>query len=349
MTTSQDFVDHKYINWELFEQFLRESVEGLPDKLMDVKKFSEGYSNQTYLIQVGEWEGVMRRPPFGEIPPKAHDMEREHNLLKKINQAFDLAPKPYVYSEGNQIMDKHFYIMEKKNGIVIDEKIPSWYGKSEDIGGIISDQVIETMVKMQAIDYRKANLEGIGKPNGYLERQVHGWIKRFNRSKTDDVHSLEQLEQWFVNSMPTTKESTIVHNDFKLNNIVLDEKVVGKVNGIIDWELSTIGDPMTDLGSTVAYWGEAGDPDLGINVVTDQPGFYSRRDFLSRYAEKSGRDLSEITFYVAFGFYKLAGILQQIYYRWKIGELKDNRFKELNHSINNLLEMAELTSQNRLL
>lgn len=337
------------VNWLKVEKYLRNSIEHLPDSEMSVQQFSEGYSNLTYLLKIGDWEGVLRRPPFGKVPPKAHDMEREYRILEKVHPVFSLAPKPYVYSEDPKVMDKHFYVMEKKPGIVIDDKLPSLYGSSIQAGPAISEGIISTLVQLQAIDYKEAGMSGMGKPEGFLERQVNGWIKRYENSKTDEIGYIAELEKWLKNELPTTKETTIVHNDFKLNNMVLDEQTPGVVNGVLDWELSTIGDPLSDLGSTVAYWGAKSDPNMGINIVTDQPGFYSRREFVEAYAKKSGRDVSDINYYVTFGFYKLGVILQQIHYRWKIGELKDDRFAEMDVPIENLFAMANDARAGRLL
>ena len=337
------------IDWGKVEQHLRKSIPNLPEGKLNVRKFSEGYSNLTYLLSVDDWEGVLRRPPFGEVPPKAHDMEREYRMLEKVNPVFPLAPKPYVYCEDPAIMDKHFYVMEKKQGVVIDDTLPESYGSSEQAGPKISRTVIQTLAQLQDIDYKQAGLAGMGKPEGFLERQVRGWIKRYDHSKTDTIPHLADLENWLSANLPVNQETTIVHNDFKLNNMVLDERDPGKAVGILDWELSTIGDPLSDLGSTVAYWGQPEDPDMGINIVTSQKGFYSRREFVEEYAKTSGRDVSNINYYVTFGFYKLAVILQQIHYRWKTGEIDDDRFGELNIAVRNLFEMANQTRNNQLL
>ncbi len=195
----------------------------------------------------------------------------------------------------------------------------------------------------------KANLMNIGKPEGYLERQVRNWIKRYSMTKTDEIGGAAELEAWLLKFMPPTVDTTIVHNDFKLNNLVLDPYDPIVVNGVLDWELATIGDPMCDIGAVLAYWGESGDPDIGISVVTNQPGFFLRREMAERYAQVSGRDISHINYYTAFGFYKLAVILQQLYYRWKKGALNDDRFKNLNLPIANLFEMANLTRSNKIL
>lgn len=337
------------INWDIVEKYLRNSLKGLPKEKMKVKKFSEGYSNLTYLLSIGKWEGVLRRPPFGEVPPRAHDMEREYRMLEKVNPVFPQAPQPYIYCDDREIMDKHFYVMEKKQGVVIDDELPAAYGNSEEAGPMISHTVIQTLVDLQSIDFKKAGLDSMGKPEGFMQRQVNGWIRRYEASKTDDIPKVQELEEWLQSNVPVNPETTIVHNDFKLNNMVLDEKDPGKAVGILDWELSTIGDPLSDLGSTVAYWGAASDPDMGINIVTDQPGFYSRKEFIEEYARLSGRDVSGIDYYVTFGFYKLAVILQQIHYRWKIGEMDDERFGELNVAVANLMEMANRTKNGQLL
>ncbi|WP_042462190.1 phosphotransferase family protein [Neobacillus dielmonensis] len=342
-------IDHEHINWNRLEMLIRKTFSDIPDETMKIKKFSEGYSNHTYLLSVGSWESVLRRPPFGEIPAKAHDIEREYRILSKLHGVYPLAPKPYLYSEDPDIMGRHFYLMEKKQGVVINEVLPNHYGPSEQVGPAVSKGIIHSLVELQQVDYQKANLMDIGKPEGYLERQVHGWIKRYAVSKTNEFTGVEELEAWLIKNMAATVDTTIVHNDFKLNNLVLDPYDPGIVKGVLDWEMATIGDPMTDIGAVLAYWGEKGDPDMGISVVTNQSGFFSRREMAELYAQVSGRDIKSINFYVAFGFYKLAVILQQLYYRWKKGATDDHRFASLHIPIANLFEMANLTRENRIL
>ena len=349
MRVQKNSVDERFINWEKVELYLRQSIKEIPDGRMQIEKFNEGYSNLTYLLSVGDWEAVLRRPPLGKVPPKAHDMQREFTVLSKVNPVFPLAPKPFVYCDDPSIMEKHFYVMEMKQGIVIDEKLPKSYGDSESVGPLISRNMVETLVQLHSINYREAGLGDLGKPEGYLERQVNGWIKRYENSKTDSLPKVSELEKWLRDNRPSVSDASIVHNDIKLNNLVLDETDTGKIVGVLDWELSTIGDPLTDIGSTIAYWGQQGDLDMGITVVSDQPGFYSRREFVEEYAKRSGRDMSDINFYLAFGFYKLGVILQQIYSRWKNGDIDDNRFESLNEAVSNLFEMANLAKMNRIL
>ena len=338
-----------YIHWDQFEKHLRTSIPTLADAPLEIEKFSEGYSNLTYLLKIADWEAVLRRPPLGVVPPKAHDMQREYKILEKVYPVFQYAPKPLLYSEDKAIMDKHFYVMEKKQGIVVDECLPAVYGDSLEAGPKISENVIKTFVELQSVDYKEAGMQEMGKAEGFLERQVTGWVKRYAACKTEEIPQIEELERWFVANLRVNPETTIVHNDFKLNNMVLHATDPSSTVGVLDWELSTIGDPFTDLGATVAYWGQAGDPDMGINIITNQPGFYSRRTFVEKYVQLSGRNVDNINYYVAFGFYKLAVILQQIHYRWKIGAIADDRFANLNKAVANLVEMANLTRTNQML
>jgi aminoglycoside phosphotransferase (APT) family kinase protein len=330
----------KEINWAKFETFLRNQIELDKSANMEVKQFSEGYSNLTFLIKVGEWESVMRRPPFGKIPPKAHDVEREYRLLEKINPVFPLAPKPYLCEYTPYIMDKPFYLMEKKNGVVLDETMALEFNAVPNIKKIISESTVDTLVQLHDIDYQQAGLHVMGKPVGYLERQVHGWIKRYHNSKTDELKVYKDIEKWILSNIPNSRRPTIVHNDYKLNNMMLSITEPGKVVGVFDWELSTIGDPLTDLAAAIAYWKDENDPFTAINSVTTLGGFISREEFIERYAKKSNRDLSNFPFYLAFAYFKTAVILQQIYYRWKEGHLTDDRFSNLNEGIQNLMTLS---------
>ncbi|WP_160141612.1 phosphotransferase family protein [Salicibibacter halophilus] len=210
----------KSINWKEIENYIHNNIEALPDERMEVKKFTEGYSNLTYMIKIGDWEAVLRRPPFGYTPPKAHDMEREFKVLEKVHPVFPLAPKPYMYCEDSKIMDKHFYIMEKRTGVVIDDELPQAYEQNEKTGKQISEAVIRALVDLQKIDVNQAGLNYLGKPEGYLNRQVHGWIKRLKESKTNDINFSGDIEKWLINNIPKNNEISIVHNDFKLNNIL---------------------------------------------------------------------------------------------------------------------------------
>jgi aminoglycoside phosphotransferase (APT) family kinase protein len=337
------------INWSVIEEYLRRVIPGLSNDALKIKQFPAGYSNLTYLIAIRNWEAVLRRPPFGPIPPKAHDMKREFEILEKMNQVFPLAPKPYLYCEDPLIMERHFFVMEKKEGLVLDDSLPKEYENRQDTGRLVSNAVVDTLVNLHDVDYKAGGLSNFGHPDGYLRRQVHGWIKRFHNAKTDNTPAIESLEKWLIENIPPSPSPTIIHNDFKLNNMMFSSVDPGEVIGVLDWELSTIGDPLTDLGTVLAYWTEADDKDTGLTSVTTTHGFLTRRELLERYAKKSGRDVSHVDYYLTFAFYKIAVILQQIYYRWKIGEAKDERFGKLASGIKNLLEQATRAQKKKIL
>ncbi|WP_077213429.1 phosphotransferase family protein [Bacillus dakarensis] len=337
------------VNWENVADYLRSQNLVVSNEPLEVDQFSAGYSNLTYFIRVGEWQAVLRRPPFGPLPPKAHDMKREYVVLKKLNSVFPLAPKPYLFCEDTKVMERHFYVMEKKDGVVIDDSIPKQFEDISQAPQLISNAVMETLTALHSLDYKDAGLENFGYPDGYLSRQVHGWIKRYSNCKTDEFTGVEALEKWLVDHIPASPAPTIVHNDFKLNNMMFAADNPSKVIGLFDWELSTIGDPLTDLAAALAYWAEEGEPYTGLTSVTAKPGFASRREMLELYAKKSGRDVSNIDYYLTFAFYKVAVVLQQLYYRWKIGEAKDVRFQSLIIGIENLLKMAAKAQRKELL
>ena len=337
------------INWQQLEQYVKTIIPVLSDSPLEITPFTAGYSNLTYLIEIGEWTGVLRRPPFGQIPKNAHDMKREYQILKNINPVYPLAPKPYLYCEDPAIMEKHFYIMEKKDGVVIDHAIPDVFEDNDVTRKMISEAAVHTLAHLHSIDYQAANLDHLGRPEGYLERQVHGWIKRYNAAKTNEILGVDKLEKWLIENIPMSQQPTIVHNDFKLNNMMFSKEHPREVVGVFDWEMSTIGDPLTDLGTTLAYWAEPGEPETGLTSVTGSSGFISRKDFLEKYARLTGRDVSEINFYLTFAFYKIAGILQQIYYRWRLGDAKDERFSKLGVGISNLMSLAYRSQHQELL
>jgi aminoglycoside phosphotransferase (APT) family kinase protein len=335
----------KRINWSRVEEYLRKELN-LMDEVgeLEVRPFTSGYSNLTYLVRIGQWEGVLRRPPFGELPAKAHDMKREYNLLKRIYSVYPKAPKPLLYCEDPNIMDRHFYVMEFKKGAVLDKYLPANWNNPQ-IKQQISKAFIQELVDLHNIDVYKNNLDSLGKPEGFLKRQVNGWIQRYRQSKTDDLPFVAKVENWLVDNIPNSTDVTIIHNDFKLNNIMFNPENPNQITAVLDWEMSTIGDPLLDLAISLAYWTEEGDEETGLTAVTNQPGFMTRRELAILYTEASGRDISNLNYYLSFAFYKIAAVLQQIYYRYKSGEVDDERFANLNIGIKNLMLQAEKATQ----
>ncbi len=333
---------------EVVEGVLREKIGELPKGDLEVEQFPSGASNLTYLLRIGEWEGVLRRPPLGPIPPKAHDMGRESGILSKLNAAFPLAPKPYFFLDDEAVIGAPFYVMEKRTGVVIDDSFPEGVEPDEELCRGISQTVADTLVELHAVDPGEAGLGDLGRPEGFLERQTEGWIGRYDKAKTDDIGEVGPLTDWLARNVPESPPPTVIHNDYKLNNLVLDPGDLTAVRAVLDWEMTTVGDPLFDLAVSLSYWTEPGDPDdlkAVMPTVTSTPGFMTRRELIDRYAEMSGRDLSEMHWYVVFGYFKLAGILQQIFARWKNGQTQDERFATFGDRVRTLILHAEALSR----
>lgn len=325
------------------EHYLREHIEGLGAGSLQVRQFPSGASNLTYLLQIGNWEGVLRRPPLGPVPPKAHDMQREASLLQKIHPVFPLAPKPYVFCNDLSILGTPFYVMERRKGIVINATFPPQVTPTPELCRQISHTVVDTLVEIHGIDWQEAGLSAFGHPEGFLGRQVKGWIERYFRAQTDEIELVEPLTRWLAAHIPQSPAATLIHNDFKLNNMLLNTHDLTKPVAVLDWEMATIGDPLFDLAVSLSYWVNSEDPQELQTVlpsVTMFPGFITRAEFMQRYAEKSGRDLSSMQFYLTFAYFKLAVIIQQIYARWKKGQTQDERFAIFGRRIRAVIQYA---------
>jgi aminoglycoside phosphotransferase (APT) family kinase protein len=326
------------------EQYLRERVEGLPEGELEVRQFPSGASNLTYLLKIGDWEGVLRRPPLGPVPPKAHDMGRESRVLTKLHEAFPLAPKPYFFCEDESVIGAPFYVMERREGVVVDDEFPEGVEPTRELCRGMSRTVADTLAELHAVDPDETGLGDLGRPEGFLERQVRGWIERYDKAKTDDIDEVGALTGWLVKDIPESPSPTIIHNDYKLNNLILNSDDLTEVRAVLDWEMATVGDPLFDLAVSLSYWTEPGDSQelkAVMPTVTSTPGFMTRREFMDRYAERSGRDLSEMHWYMIFGYFKLAVILQQIYARWKKGQTGDARFANFNQRVRTLILHAK--------
>ncbi len=330
------------------ERCLREKIENLPQGELEVCQFPSGASNLTYLFKIGDWEGILRRPPQGPLPPKAHDMERESRLLMRLHEAYPLAPKPYFFTDDDSIIGAQFYVMERREGVVVDDEFPDYVEPTEELCRGMSQTVADTLIELHAVDWQEAGLEDLGRPEGFLERQVNGWIKRYEEAKTEEIEEVEPLTEWICQDIPESPPATIVHNDFKLNNLVLNPDDLTEVRAVLDWEMTTIGDPLFDLAVSLSYWFEADDPQELKEVlptVTVTPGFWTRKEFIDYYAEKSGRDLSRMHWHMVFAYFKLAVILQQIYARWHSGQTKDERFANMNERVRNVIRHAHSLAQ----
>lgn len=332
------------LNLSTLEDFLRKNVLDLPNEPLELQQFSTGYSNLTYQLKMGEWEAVLRRPPLGPVAPKAHDMKREHHILSSINPYFQAAPEPILFSDDDSIVGSPFFLMERKHGVVIDSKFPEGVEPTSERCRQLSYVMVNQLADLHSIPYEKTGLAEISKPEGFIERQVHGWISRYERAKTDEIKEVGPLIDYLQKNIPQYSQTSIIHYDYKINNAMFNQNLSEMV-GLFDWEMSTVGDPLADLGVALSYWTESSDPELikfglGQASVTTLDGFLTRQEFIEAYAVRSGRNVSNIDFYLTFGYFKLAVILQQIYYRYKKGQTNDLRFSKLGTTVKSLITHA---------
>ncbi|WP_174733346.1 phosphotransferase family protein [Mesobacillus harenae] len=333
------------LNERLLEELLRRKLPDLSNEQMIMEQFSAGSSNLTYLIRIGKWEGVLRRAPLGPVNTKAHDMNREFRVLRAISPVFKLAPKPYFFVEDEKVIGAPFYLMERLNGVLLEAALPDKKDGTETVYRKISNTMVDTLVKLHKIDYKNTELVKITRPEGFLERQVKGWIGRYKNVETNHVPGMEQLIKWITMNMPVSQEPTFIHYDFHLKNILFSNQDISRISAVLDWEMSTVGDPLTDLASALVLWHENGDPDFfkfqkGTSPITTRTGFISRQEFIEAYSVKSGRDVSKMNYYIVFGYFKHIVIMQQMYYRWKKGQTKDIRFEKLDVFVKNLTDWA---------
>jgi aminoglycoside phosphotransferase (APT) family kinase protein len=329
------------------EAYLRAHLPQLDGGELTALQFAAGHSNLTYLLRCGEWEAVLRRPPLGKLAPKAHDMARESRLLAALHPLFPEAPQPYVFCDDLDVIGAPFFVMERKSGVVADRRWPAVYEQTPENGRKMSEALVDTLVALHAVEYRGTELESIGRPEGYMERQVTGWIDRYLRAKTDEVPEAERVAKWMVDHLPEMPAATIVHNDLKLNNLLLSPDDPAQVTAVLDWEMATIGDPLCDLAVTLSYWAEDGDGELikqGLSPLTTLPGFLKRDELIELYARRSGRDVANMDFYLTFASFKVAVICQQIYYRWKQGQTQDPRFAAMGQMAQHLIGVAGQTA-----
>ena len=302
---------------------------------VSVTQFPGGHSNLTYLVKVGDRELVLRRPPFGNTVKTAHDMGREVRMLTRLRPFYDKAPRVVASTEDPSVLGAPFYLMERVRGVVIRRKFPAGIDPTPEFARALSELVVDGLVELHAIDVEKNGLLDLGKPEGFVERQVRGWSERYVAAQTDDIPDMPALAKWFGENKPVSQPPTIVHNDWKLDNLVLSDDL-NRIVGVLDWEMSTIGDPLIDLGTTLSYWVEPGDDELLKSVAfgpTTSPGTLTRREVAARYGERASRDVSGVLFYYVFALFKTAVVAQQIYTRYKKGLTKDERFASFIYGV----------------
>jgi aminoglycoside phosphotransferase (APT) family kinase protein len=324
--------DGEALDFARVEAFLRDCLPDLRGD-MTIEQFPSGNSNLTYLVKVGERELVLRKPPAGRKAKSAHDMGREYKILSAIHPVFPYAPRPLIYSEDTAVMGSPFYVMERITGIVVRQDFPFDPELSAHQVRELFENLLKVLYELHSIDYKRVGLENFGKPRGYVERQILGWNKRYRQARTPDAPDCEFIMNWLEEKMPAESDHPgLIHNDFKLDNVVLDPDEPLKIIGVLDWEMATLGDPIMDLACTLGYWVQRDDPELAQlwrSMPTTALGAPTRQEVVEIYQQLSGRTIKNYDFYHCYSVFRLAVIAQQIYYRYYHGQTKDERFKHM--------------------
>jgi len=312
--------------------FLKASLPNFSSEI-EIKQFPGGFSNLTYLITANNQEYILRKPPFGVNIKSAHDMKREFKVLSCLELVYTKIPKPIIFCEDETIIGSPFYLMERVKGVILRNKIPKELNLTPDHFKKLSIHTIENLVDIHNLELEKSNLISIGKPDGYVKRQVDGWIKRYFKAETDEIKSMNFAAEWMASNIPSKGTVSFIHNDYKYDNLVLDVDSL-EIKAVLDWEMATVGDPLMDLGTTLAYWVEKEDNAILHQFnVTWAEGNLTRQQVIEKYAELRNIDIEDVLFYYVFGCFKLGVIAQQIYARYKKGYTKDERFAMLIHLV----------------
>jgi aminoglycoside phosphotransferase (APT) family kinase protein len=337
---------------EALGAFLAARVPGLAGPL-EITQFPGGHSNLTYLLKAGDRELVLRRPPRGAREIKAgHDMLREHRILAGLSGVWPKSPRPLARAdEAESPLGVPFFVMERVRGLILRGAAPEGVDLAPARMRALSEGFVDTLAELHAVDPAAAGLETLGNPDGYVRRQVTGWTERYARAKTDEVPEIDAITAWLAAHVPPSPAPTLIHNDFKYDNLVLDPADPARILAVLDWEMATLGDPVSDLGMALAYWIEPNDPEelqfLRLGLTTAE-GNLTRRELVERYARTTGRDVSAIGFHRVLGLFKIAVIAQQIYARYARGLTQDERFAPLGFAVRLLAQAGAAALEARV-
>lgn len=312
-------------------------LQGTPE----INQFAGGASNLTYMLHYPQRDLILRRPPFGHRAKSAHDMLREAKIMTALKPVYPYVPNVLATCSDPEVMDCDFYVMERIRGIIPRQNLPEGLNLSVEDTRKLCLSVIDKMIELHQVDYKAAGLDSLGKGDGYVTRQIDGWSDRFRKAKTDDVVDFESVMAWLKAKLPAKDVATcIIHNDFRFDNVVLNPDNPFEVIGVLDWEMATLGDPLMDLGNTLAYWVQA-DDDQTFQMMrrqpTNAPGMLTRQEVIDYYGEKTGYKVDNFDFYTIYGLFRLAVIVQQIYYRYYHGQTKHKTYATFGF-ITNYLE-----------
>jgi aminoglycoside phosphotransferase (APT) family kinase protein len=319
-------------------------VEGLPGGTPEVAQFGGGKANLTYLLRFPDGsELVLRRPPLGPVARGAHDMAREYRVLSKLWQSFDKAPRAVAYSGDESVIGSNFFLMERRDGVVVRGTIPERFGAGGDSDATrkLSEVVIDTLAEFHSVDPSACGLDDLGHPEGFLRRQVEGWQGRWDKAKHEDNPLATEVGGWLADHLPSETTPTLLHNDWRLDNMAVAHDDPGHCVAVYDWDMATRGDPLADLGTLMGSWFDPGEAPGELSMMpTQSPGWLGRAAAVDRYIEKSGNESTHVEWYLVFGAWKLAVILQQIYIRWLRGQTRDDRFATLDEGARHLFRLA---------
>jgi len=328
--------DEEQFDPERLRPFLESSLPGAIGPL-SLLQFRKGHSNLTYLVRFGDRELVLRRAPFGARIKSAHDMRREFIILSGLQGAYAKAPRPVAFCDDESLLGARFYLMERVHGVVLRGVTPpAGVVFTAELLRATSSALLDNLADLHAVDVAATGLSSIGRPAGYVARQVSGWTERYAKAKTDELGDITAAADWLAHNLPEESGATLIHNDYKYDNVMLDSRDLTRIVTVLDWEMATVGDPLSDLGQMLGYWSDPDDPEeLRARPYgpTFLPGSLSRAQLVERYARRSGRDTSSILFYYVLALFKISVILQQIYKRFVDGHTKDPRFGALIHSV----------------
>jgi aminoglycoside phosphotransferase (APT) family kinase protein len=332
----------EHLDWEALAAYARPKLRAVLGDRFDesapltVEQFHGGHSNLTYLLRFGGQEFVMRRPPFGPLALKAHDMAREYRILEAVHTVFPLAPRAFVLCEDTSVIGSIFYIMERRHGLVVRFEEPPELANRPAERRRVSEAMVAALAALHNVSISPPNLSALGRPAGFVERQVSGWGERWKRSQTSKLPEMDMLASWLTAHLPSDPaRPTLVHGDFKLDNVMLDKDDPGRIVAVFDWEMSAVGDPLVDLGILLCYWVHTATPSRrdALTSVTNRPGWFTREEILEHYVAQTGFDLTNITFYEVFAVFKLTVVLQQIFFRYHRGQTDDPRFATLDERV----------------
>ncbi len=337
--TTRSVREGEQLDWHKLDQHLKTVIDGLRGQ-PEISQFDGGNSNLTYRLKYDNADLVLRRPPFGTKAKSAHSMIREYTVMNALKPFFPSVPETLYYSDDESLIGSEFYVMRKVDGYVVKSALPpEWKFTPADTRRLCT-RFWEKLIELHQVDVVAAGLQDFGRAEGYVERQIFGWNKRFQRAMTTDVDDFSDVRQWLeANIPPESGRCSLLHGDYRIDNVILNKQDPFEISAVLDWEICALGDPLMDLGNSLACWVEKDDP-VALKHLVIQPsmaeGMLTRDEILSLYQQKTGLDTSDFNFYLVYGYWRFAVILQQIYYRYFNGETSDQRFKTFGVTVQHL-------------